>query len=216
MPELTLHLGNKNYSSWSLRAWLVLRHSGASFREEVIPLTPEGRTRVRSLSPAGRVPFLRHGELLVWDSLAIAEYVAETFPAARLWPDDARDRAHARSICAEMHSGFTALRANMPMNVRRRSAGKGRAAGVAEDIARIAAIWADCRARHAGEGPLLFGRFTIADAFYAPVATRFTTYGVDLDPVSTAYVEAIRALPAMAEWRAAAESEPWSMEGYDL
>jgi len=152
---------------------------------------------------------LEHDRGVVWESLAILEYLAELCPDARLWPEDAAARALARSIAAEMHAGFGALRAHMPMNLRKSLPGRGRGPGVAEDVARIAALWCDCRKRYGDGGPFLFGRFSAADAMYAPVATRFRTYGVELDPVSAAYVDAIHALPAFAEWRAAALEEPW-------
>ena len=169
-----LFMGNRNYSSWSMRAWLALRLTGVDFEEQVFPLGEPGvRERIRAHSPTGRVPALQDGELTVWDSLAIAEYLAERHPDAGLWPADPGARARA-----EMHSGFAALRANMPFNVRRRSPGKGRAPGVQEDIERIVGLWRECLA--AG-GPFLFGEFGLADAFYAPVVLRFRTYGVPLD-----------------------------------
>lgn len=209
MSELTLVVGSKNYSSWSLRPYLALAHTGQPFREVLVPLDqPDTAAKIAQHSPSGRVPALRHGSLLIWDSLAICEYLAETFPQARLWPQDKEARALARSVTAEMHSSFSALRQNMTMDIRSRKPGQGRAPGVAEDIARIQALWNDCRARFGQGGPFLFGNFTIADAFYAPVVTRFVTYGVELDAVGRAYSDAVLELPALKAWSEAARSEP--------
>ena len=213
----TLILGSRNYSSWSLRAWLVLTHAGAEFDELVIALDQlDTPALLQRHSPTRRVPILRAGDLTVWDSLAIAELVAETFPAKQLWPVDPSARAMARAVTCEMHSGFPALREHMPFNVRRRSPGKGRAPGVAEDIARVTAIWRECRERFGAGGQMLFGRFTIADAFYAPVVSRFTTYAVDVDEVCSRYMDAVWALPSMQAWRAAAVAEPDVSPKYDL
>jgi len=213
---ITIYLGNKNYSSWSLRAWLALRHTGAPFREELFDLTAPGvREAIRERSPTGRVPALEDGEVRVWDSLAIGEYLAERFPEAGLWPVDTSGRATARSVVAEMHSGFQDLRRHMPMNVRRSSPGKGRAEGVEADIERIRSSWRHCRARYGAGGEFLFGAFSLADCFYAPVAFRFATYAVELDPPCRAYCDALLALPAMQEWRSAAEREPATDPAYD-
>jgi glutathione S-transferase len=212
---LTLVIGNKNYSSWSLRPWLALRQAGLAFDEVVIPLYQQGsKAALLQHSPAGKVPVLVHDGRAVWDSLAIMEYLAETFPTARLWPEDAQERALARSISAEMHAGFAALRAGMSMNLREHLPGRKRSDAVAADIARVTAIWRDCRTRSGGRGPFLFGAFSIADAMYAPVATRFRTYGVELDPTCQAYADAILALPAFLEWQAAAQREPWVITTY--
>lgn len=209
MSELTLVVGSKNYSSWSLRPYLALAHTGQPFREVVIALDePDTAAKIAQYSPSGRVPVLRHGALSIWDSLAICEYLAETFPQAKLWPEAQEARAFARSVVAEMHSSFSNLRQNMPMDIRGRKPGKGRAPGVAEDIARIQALWNDCRSRFGQGGPFLFGHFTIADAFYAPVVTRFVTYEVELDAVGQAYREAVLSLPAMKTWTEAALKEP--------
>ena len=217
MSGITIYVGNKNYSSWSLRAWLALRRTGAPFQEQVMDISYAApREPIRRINPAGRVPALRDGGLLVWDSLAICEHLAERFPEAHLWPEGRDARAIARSACAEMHSGFQALRQNMPMNIRRRSPGKGRAEGVAEDIARITELWGDCRERFGSGGDFLFGRFSNADAFYAPVVTRFRTYAVDLDATCRRYSDAVLALPEMAEWCAAAEAEAATIERYEL
>jgi glutathione S-transferase len=212
MSDLTLVLGNKAYSSWSMRPWLMLKHTGAAFREVVIPLRqPDTKAAILEHSPAGRVPVLHDGSITIWDSLAIGEYLAERFPAAGLWPAAPEARALARSISAEMHSGFTDLRANMPMNLKQKSPGAGRTPAVDGDIARITALWNDARTRFGQDGPFLFGGFTIADAMYAPVVTRFDTYGVDLDPISRAYADAVLALPAVREWYADAAREPWEI-----
>jgi glutathione S-transferase len=210
MAEFTLIVGNKNYSSWSLRGWLAARLAGIAFDEQLVRLSePGSRSALLEHSPAGKVPILKHGQRAIWDSLAIIEYLAEQRPAAGLWPADADARALARSIAAEMHAGFAALRSHMPMNLRKRLPGKGRGPGVPDDIARIRAIWQDCRTRFASGGPFLFGAVSAADVMYAPVATRFRTYGVTLDPVGLAYLEAIYDWPAFREWQAAALAEPW-------
>jgi glutathione S-transferase len=209
MSELTLIVASKNYSSWSLRPYLALAHTGQPFREVLIALDePDTAANIAKYSPSGRLPALRHGPIAIWDSLAICEYLAETFPEARLWPQEREARAVARSVVAEMHSGFSNLRQNMTMDIRARKPGQGRAPGVAEDIARIQALWNDCRARFGQGGPFLFGHFTIADAFYAPVVTRFVTYDVELDAVSRAYRDTILELPALKTWTEAARSEP--------
>ncbi|WP_431857023.1 glutathione S-transferase family protein [Azospirillum sp.] len=210
MADLTLVIGNKAYSSWSLRPWLALRHIGVPFAETLVPLRqPDSRERILAHAPSGKVPMLRHGERTIWDSLAICEYLAETFPDARLWPDDAYARAVARSVSAEMHSGFVSLRTTMPMDLKRSAPGDGRSEETLADIARIAAIWRDARDRFGAAGPYLFGRFSVADCLYAPVVTRFETYGVELDAVGRAYADAILALPALREWAEAARAEPW-------
>jgi glutathione S-transferase len=214
---LTLVVGNKNYSSWSMRPWLVLKKSGAAFEEVVIPLDrPETRAEIFKHSPSGFVPTLKDDELTIWESLAICEYLAEKFPDANLWPKDPSARAIARSVSNEMHSGFSALRTNMPMNVRGNLPGKGRAPGVQEDINRISAIWRDCRTRFGQNGPYLFGAFSIADAMYAPVASRFVTYQVDLDADAKAYVNTLWSDPAMAAWVEGARREPWVIEKSEL
>jgi glutathione S-transferase len=208
---LKLIIGNKAYSSWSLRGWLVVRLAGVAFEERLIRLSePGSRAALLAQSPAGRVPVLHHGERVIWDSLAIIEYLAEQCPEAGLWPADPTARAYARSIAAELHSGFGALRSQMPMNLRKSLPGRGQGPGVAADIERIVALWQDCRQRFAGpDGPFLFGAPGAADAMYAPVATRLRTYGVALDPVAAAYVEAVHAWPLFREWQAAALEEPW-------
>lgn len=209
----TLVIGNKNYSSWSLRPWLLLRRFGIDFDEIKLPLdTPEFYARVRDYSPAARVPVLIDGDLRVWDSLAICEYANEVFLDGRGWPADRAARARARAVSAEMHSGFAALRTNMPMNTQRRGPAPAIDADTAKDIARIRAIWRETRERHADQGPFLFGAFSIADAMYVPVALRFVSYAVDLGAVECAYVDTLLALPALREWLAEAATEPLAAE----
>ncbi len=213
MTELTLLMGNKAYSSWSLRPWLALKQAGLPFGEIVVPLRqPDTAARILAHSPSGRLPCLLDGDRTVWDSLAICEYVAELAPAAGLWPADPHARAVARSVSAEMHSGFTALRYSMSMDLKRDRSGEGMTPETAADIARIEALWADTRARFGSAGPFLFGAFTIADAMYAPVVTRFATYGVAVGAESRAYMDAVLALPAMQDWTADARAEPWVLD----
>ncbi len=210
MNDLTLFIGNRNYSSWSLRGWLALRLAGLAFTERLIPLdTPETAAALAAVSPAGTVPVLSVGGVTIGDSLAIGEFAADLAPDARLLPADPVERALCRAAVAEMHAGFGALRGHLPMNIRGRFPHRATTPEVDRDIARITALWRGLRARAESEGPFLFGRVTLADVAYAPVATRFRTYGVALDLVSAAYVEAVLALPAMAEWTAEAIAEPW-------
>jgi glutathione S-transferase len=222
MAEFTLVLGNKNYSSWSLRAWLALKASGAAFDEVVVPLREsDTRTAILRYSPSGRVPCLVHGAVTVWESLAIGEYMAELFPEAGLWPKNAAARAHARAIGAEMHAGFFALRRALPMNVRAKPhGGFPLSEDAQQDVNRIEAIWRDTRDRFAASaaegGPFLFGRFSLADAMYAPVAVRFTTYPVALGENATRYRDAVMGHPFMVEWRAAAQAEPWMIPAFEL
>jgi glutathione S-transferase len=202
-----LIIANKNYSSWSLRAWLALAQAGIVFDEVRIALgMPDTREKLLGYSPAGKVPVLIDGSAKVWESIAICEYAAERWPEKRLWPADRAARAHARSVSAEMHAGFAALRAAMPMNCRSRYPGKGRSAAVDADIARIEALWGDCLKRYGG--PFLFGAFSIADAMYAPVVSRFLTYDVKLVGALQQYAQAVLELPAMREWYAAGAAEP--------
>ncbi|MFV3130672.1 glutathione S-transferase family protein [Niveispirillum sp. KHB5.9] len=210
---LTLVMGNKAYSSWSLRPWLALRHAGARFTEVVVPLRqPETKATLLSHAPSGKAPSLRHGDLVVWDSLAVCEYVNELFPNAQLWPADQGTRAVARAVAAEMHSGFPDLRKNLFMDVLKRHDRPDRVAAAQADIDRVLAIWTDCRARFGAGGPFLFGAFSIADAMFAPVATRLRTWQVAVDPVSAAYIDAIYALPAMQDWLRDAAAEPWEIQ----
>ena len=214
MTELALTIGNKNYSSWSMRPWLAMKHAGIPFVEHRIALyQPDSKRRILEHSPAGKVPVLKDGTIAVWDSLAILEYLAERFPDRGLWPRSAAARARARAASAEMHSGFAALRAHMPMNLRNSYPGRGRTPEVEADIARVTALWADCRTTFGG--PFLFGPFCNADAMFAPVATRFVTYGVALPPVCQHYVDTLIALPAMRLWYADARAEREAIDEYD-
>jgi len=218
MSKLTLVIGNKNYSSWSLRPWLALRMAGLDFDEVRVPLyAPGSHDAILRHSPAGKVPVLRDGDVTVWDSLAICEYVAELAPQAGLWPGDRAQRAHARSISAEMHAGFAALRSAMPMNLRieRARLAAPPSAAVQADVARITAIFEECRARYGAAGDFLFGRFTIADAMFAPVAMRFRSYSVTLPPRAQAYADALSALAPMREWVVAGVAEAERFQDYE-
>lgn len=216
MAALTLIIGNKNYSSWSLRPWLLLRQAGIPFEEVRVPLYSEStREQISALSPSGLVPVLRHGHVTVWDSLAICEHVHELFPDRALWPADQTARAVARSAAAEMHAGFRALRQHMPMNCRGYFPGRGFNLETRKDIERILGLWRRCRTAYDEDGPMLFGSFCIADAMYAPVVLRFQTYDVKLDPVCAAYATTLLALPAMVEWIEAARREPERLEQFE-
>lgn len=207
----TLYIGNRNYSSWSLRAWLLLAEAGISFDEERLPLdTREFEDRIGAISPSRRVPVLVMGEERVWDSLAIGETVAERWPDKALWPADPTARAHARSVSAEMHSGFAALRAQMPMNCRAMGRQVPLSRELKADIDRILAIWSDCAERYGGGW--LFDTFSVADAMYAPVVLRFRTYGVDLPQPADRYADRVLQSRAMQKWLAAAESETEVLE----
>jgi glutathione S-transferase len=210
---LTLIIGNKNYSSWSLRPWIAMKVAGIVFDEKVIPLyEPGSREQVLKYSPAGKVPVLIDGEVSIWESLAILEYLGEKFPAAGLWPADARARSHARVVANEMHGDFQALRKNCPMNLWLPVKQRPQPDEVMNNVRRIDALWSDCRARFGGGGAFLFGSFGAADAMYAPVVSRLHSYGIAVGAVSRAYMEAVMALPAWAEWRSAALKEPWVMQ----
>ena len=210
MAPVTLVIGNKNYSSWSLRAWLFLKHAGLAFQETVIALdTPDAREEIEKHSPSGRVPLLRHGELRVWDSLAICEYVAEL--TGKCWPDDRAARAVARAVCAEMHSGFSALRSLWPMNARARNRRTAVTAALEADVERIDQIWNDCRGRFGGGRPWLFGEYTVADAMYAPVVLRFNTYGARISQTARWYMASVLEDGALQEWLQAAKLEPWTI-----
>jgi glutathione S-transferase len=204
-----LTIGNKNYSSWSMRPWFAMKVAGIPFEETVISLdAPDFKERLK-ISGTGKVPVLVDGAVQVWESLAILEYLAETIPAARLWPADPAARAHARVIANEMHAGFVPLRRQCPMNMWRPVKKMELNAEAAANAARIDAMWSDCRARFGAGGPFLFGTFTASDAMYAPVVSRFHTYAVEVGAASRAYMAAVMALPAWAEWRAAALKEEW-------
>jgi glutathione S-transferase len=221
MAEFTMVIGNKNYSSWSLRGWLMAKIAGIDFEEIIVPLDlPETQASIRKHSPSGKVPVLLHRGLAIWESLAIAEYLNDLKPEAGLWPTSAAARSHARSISAEMHSGFAELRDKMPMNIRAAYPGKGMTPAVRADIERITGLWRDCRKRFGGAFPkddgFLFGTFGAADAMYAPVVTRFRTYGVKLDSETEAYCAAVLAQPAMKQWSDAAKNEPWLIAKMEL
>lgn len=207
---LKLVIGNKNYSSWSMRPWMAMKIAGIAFEERVISLDdPVFKSELRKLTPAGKVPVLIDGERHVWESLAIIEYLAEKFPAAKLWPADAGARAHARVICAEMHAGFGPLRRHCAMNMMRPPSKRELPPEVQSDVARIDQMWTDCRARFGQDGPFLFGPAGAADAMYAPVVSRFHTYDVEVGREARAYMNAVMALPAWAEWETAARQETW-------
>jgi glutathione S-transferase len=207
---LKLTLGNKNYSSWSFRPWIALKVAGIPFEEEVISLNAEDfKARVGRISGTGKVPALADGDVHVWESLAILEYVAEKFPQAGLWPADPAARALARAIASEMHAGFVPLRRHLPMNMWRPVMTRELTPEAAANVRRIEAIWTDCRNRCGNGGPFLFGAFGAADAMYAPVVSRFHTYAVEVNGPARRYMDAVMALPAWAEWQAAALQEPW-------
>jgi glutathione S-transferase len=217
-----LYVGNRNYSSWSLRPWLALRWSALDFDTHVVQLGGPGYgersiAEVLAISPSGTVPTLHVGADVIPDSLAICEWAAERVP--QLWPADATARAYARSAVCEMHSGFAAIRENLPCNIRRRSAAREWAPAVLRELARVEALWTGLRerfgARHGDTAPYLLGRRSIADAFFTPVATRFRTYNVQLGPVAQAYVQALLRDDAFLEWEAEAEREPWKMAAAD-
>ncbi|MCU6617632.1 glutathione S-transferase family protein [Achromobacter mucicolens] len=209
----TLIIGNKNYSSWSMRPWIALRAAGIAFTEQKVGLFTEAfSARVAQVSPAGLVPVLLDGDFAVWDSLAICEYAAERHPEAALWPQDAKARARARSLAAQMHSGFGALRQAMPMNVEAHLPGIEFPEAARTDVARVQAIWQETRAQFGQGGPFLFGAFSIADAFFAPVVSRFTTYGIAAAGPVREYMDAVLALPVMQEWTRDALAEATFVE----
>jgi glutathione S-transferase len=212
---LQLYIGNKNYSSWSMRSGVLLAQAGIAFQEVMVRFDSfapgsQFRKTMDALSPVGKVPVLVDGDVVVWDTLAIAEYLAEQFPSKQLWPAEARARARARSICAEMHSGFGALRSACPMNIEAHLPALGQLIwrdkpAVRLDVARLVAMWSELLEQHGG--PLLFGRFCIADAYFAPVCMRLKTYGLPVPPEITAYIEAVCALPGVKAWVEAALAE---------
>ncbi|MCJ8149708.1 glutathione S-transferase family protein [Shinella sedimenti] len=208
MSDLILYIGNKNYSSWSLRPWIAMEAAGVPFTDHVIPFDfPAGNPKFKPISPTGRVPVLHHGDVRVWESLAIIEYVAELFPDAGIWPRDAGARAQARAISMEMLSGFRALRNACPMNIRRQPRAIALPEGVMDDVARIETIWKETLARSGG--PFLFGAFSAADAMYAPVVNRLETYRLTQDDAVLAYIARVKAHPAWQTWQTAALAEPW-------
>lgn len=214
--DTELSISSKNYSSWSLRGWLMLKFSGLPFREVTVPIdAPGARAELLLLAPSILVPCLTHRGIRVWDTLAIGEYLNEVVPQARLLPDDPVRRAHCRSICGEMHSGFAAMRASLPMNIRARLDQFKVWSKAQQDIARIETIWQECLSRYGG--PFLFGEGrTLADAMFAPVASRFTTYAVALSTPSAAYRDTIMAMPEIAEWTAGALAEPEELDELDM
>lgn len=214
MPQATLTISSKNYSSWSLRGWLLCRMAGLDFREKVLPADdPSTRAELLLLSPSFLVPCLEHNGIRVWDTLAIAEYLAEIRPKAHLLPEDRAARAHCRAICGEMHSGFANLRSALPMNLKARYPGFKVWAGAQADIDRVTTIWRECLDTYGG--PYLFGRLSVADAMYAPVCTRFLTYDVPLEAPCAAYRDRILSLPDVVEWAQAALVEPDEVEELD-
>jgi glutathione S-transferase len=210
MPEFTLYIGNKCVSSWSLRPWIALRAAGMHFEEKLVRLrTPETSANLAKISPSGQVPVLNHNGRIIWESLAILEYLAELLPDARLWPAERGARALARCVSSEMHAGFREVRYGWPMNLRRARRHKPLGADGEKQLRRIEAIWRECRDKYGAGGPFLFGHFTNADAMYAPVVTRFDTYGGELAPDIRAYCDAVLATDAMRQWYAEAAEEPW-------
>ena len=213
---MKLVIGNKNYSSWSFRPWIGLKAAGIAFDEDVISLYVEGsREQILKHSPAGKVPILIDGDVRVWESLAILEYAAETFHGAGLWPADPAARAHARAIAAEMHAGFAALREECTMNFWRPPAKRALSAAAQANVARVQDIWTCARERYGAGGPFLFGRFSAADAMYAPVVQRFIAYDVGVSAPARAYMESMAALPAWREWRRAALRETWVIPKFE-
>ncbi len=209
--EFTLYIGNKNYSSWSFRPWIAMRALDIAFDEELVPFDMEaGNPRFAEFSPTNKVPVLRHGDRTIWESLAIIEYLAEACPERGLWPADPAARAHARSISCEMISGFGALRSECPMNMRRPPAAIEVSDQARRDVARVLTIWTECLDRHGGT--FLFGDFCGADAMFAPVVNRLEIYELAVDPVSAAYMQRMKALPAWQEWEKAGREEPWVVE----
>jgi glutathione S-transferase len=214
MTRPILHIGNRNFSSWSLRPWIAFRHLGLDFDTRVLPLgTAEFSQGIAALDVAGRVPVLVHAELRIWDSLAICEYGSE-LAGGRGWPPSQEVRAVARAVSCEMHSGFQALRQQMPMNIRARRR-VTMTAELASDISRIETSWTRARQKYAASGPWLFGDYSIADAMYAPVALRFATYAVELNSITAGYRDTVLADPLLGEWISAARDEPWTMPQYE-
>lgn len=212
---MKLLIGNRNYSTWSLRPWLVLKHFDIPFEDEVLQLSGDGwRDKLAERSPTGKVPVLIDGTLVVPETIAIIEYLADSFPDKAIWPADRADRAMARAAAAEMHSGFGALRSHAPMNLRSAHPGKVSVDSVARDLHRLEALWGDLLT--ASDGPFLFGAFTAADAMFAPVATRIRTYSLPVSDLVAEYVEAIYALPAFQEWLALALREPWIVDDDEI
>ncbi|MCC3304366.1 glutathione S-transferase family protein [Sneathiella sp. HT1-7] len=217
MAENVLVIGNKRYSSWSLRGWLAAKLSGMEFEEVLVPLYRPGcHEKLKEVNPAAppKVPSLKIGDAAVWDTLAICEFLAEQYPDAHLWPEDTFIRAHARSVVAEMHSSFQALREHVPMDLSKKLPYGALPEDVEADIARICEIWRECRTKYSGRGPYLFGEISIADVFFAPVLVRLYSHSVPLDDVCQEYFGTLWALPEFVEWRVAAEKEEWTITDY--
>jgi glutathione S-transferase len=215
-PAIHLALGNKLYSSWSMRPYVLLKALGIPFTETVIPMyRDDTKARMLEFSPTGKVPALNHGSVRVWESLAIMEYVHDVFPGAGVWPQDRAARAHARSVASEMHAGFTGLRSNCPVNLSRTFKLKDYPEQVWADVARIEEMWADCRARFGAGGPFLFGAYCAADAMYTPVVTRLLHYNIPVKPETRAYMDAILNHHAFQSWKSEAEQEPWYLAHYE-
>lgn len=214
---LTLAIGNKNYSSWSMRPWMALKATGIAFEEVTIPLYTgdADKQRILNFTRSGKVPALVDGDTTVWDSLAIIEYIAERFPDARLWPQDIAVRAHARSVSAEMHSGFMALRNECGMNIHRPVRAKSLSGDAKDNIARIQQIWTECRATYGGQGPYLFGAFSGADAMFAPVVHRFRSYAIEATPLARAYMDTMLTNAAFQEWTDGALAETLVIERFE-
>ncbi|MGL4322956.1 MAG: glutathione S-transferase family protein [Beijerinckiaceae bacterium] len=211
---MKLLIGNKVHSSWSLRPWVLMTHFGIPFEEILIPFgpafdDPAWKAKVRAYNPQEKVPALVDEDVVVWETLAIMEYLAETFPEKAIWPRDKKARALARAISSEMHAGFSALRNACPMNLGKKHPTKDRGPEVADNVRRITQIWNDCRTRFGAGGPFLFGEFSAADAMFAPVTVRFTGYSIPVDAVSARYIAAVQSTPAFQAWRTAALQEPW-------
>ena len=215
--DYTLVIGNKNYSSWSMRPWVWMRHHNIAFKEHRIALyTNDTSTKIAEYGCSSTVPILTHGDIKVWDSLAILEYLAEKHGDCSGWPADTGARAHARSVSAEMHSGFMSLRSDMPMNCRRKIEGFTLSDGVQKDIDRINTIFTDCRENYASDGAWLFGEYSIADAMYTPVVMRFNTYGITLEGDAAEYLDTVKNQPAVVEWMADSRQEIETIESEEL
>lgn len=213
---LKLTIANKAYSSWSLRPWILLTHFEIPFEEIVIPMgRPETRETMLKYAPTGKCPSLHDGDVSVWESLAIIEYIAEQYPEKPIWPKDKVARAHARSLASEMHAGFLALRDGCPTNFRRAPRAIPVSDAVKADVARVEAAWAGARKAFGEAGPFLYGAFSAADAMFAPVVNRLDTYVVPVSPATRAYMDAVMALPAWKAWIAGGEAEPWRIEKYE-
>jgi glutathione S-transferase len=215
--SLTLVIANKNYSSWSFRPWILMRHFGIPFEEVVVPLAePSTRENLLRHSPSGKAPCLVENELAVWDSLSIVEFLAESFPRHGIWPDDRRVRATARSLAAEMHSGFMDLRALLPMNMRRKVQKRDLTPGAHADVTRLDQAFTQVRETFGQSGEFLFGAFSAADAMFAPIVNRLHVYDVTISPATRTYMDRMMALPVWQEWSAAAHVEPWTIAKYEV